>query len=110
MSGPPVVQREWTHEVAFDEAQIRCRYLRQGQDILQYTVQLEIRHMGAWQPVVRYDNAHGFCHCDTIHADGSQEKTPIYRGDTNTNFTWAIKEFHANWQSHRNRFLAELQS
>jgi hypothetical protein len=110
MAGPPVIEREWTHEVAFQEAQIRSRYRRQGLMILDYTVQLEIWHSNTWRPVVRYDNAHAFCHCDTIYADGSQDKIPIVRGDANTNFTWAIKELRANWQSHRSRFLAEVKS
>jgi hypothetical protein len=109
MAASPVIEREWTHEVAFQEAQIRSRYRRQGLSILDYIVQLEIWHSNAWRPVVRYDNAHGFCHCDTIHADGSQDKTPIVRGDANTNFTWAIKELRANWQSQRSRFLAEVK-
>lgn len=68
---------------ALEEVQIRCRYRRQGNRILDYTVQLEIRYQDCWQPVVRYDNAHGFCHFDTIHADGTQDKTPVYRGDAN---------------------------
>jgi hypothetical protein len=107
MTGPPIIECEWTHEVAFQVAQIRSRYRRQGQRILDYTVNWEIWHSKAWQPVVRYDNAHWFCHCDTMHADGSQDKTPILRGDANPNFTWSIKELRANWESHRSRFLAE---
>jgi hypothetical protein len=50
MTGPPVVEREWTFELAFEEAQIRTRYRRQGQHILAYTVQLEIWHSEPWQP------------------------------------------------------------
>lgn len=109
MTGPTVVEREWTYEVAFEEAQIRSRYRRQGLNTLDYTVQLEIWHSNTWMPVVRYDNAHGFCHCDTIHADGSQDKTPVVRGDANTNFTWAIKELRASWQVHSSRFRAEVK-
>jgi hypothetical protein len=104
-----MVTREWIIDVSLDEAQIRCRYRRQGNQILDYTVQLEVWHQGRWQPVVRYDNAHGFCHCDTLHPDGSQDKTPIYRGDANANFTWAIRELRMNWEAHRNRYLAEVK-
>jgi hypothetical protein len=86
-----------------DEVHIRCRYQRQGNQILEYT------HQATWQPIVRYDNARGFCHRDLIHVDGTQDKTPIYRGDANANFTWAIKELRMNWQSHRSRFLAEIK-
>jgi hypothetical protein len=105
-----VVEREWILDVLIDEARIRCRYSRRRKRIFDYTVQLEIWHDGIWRPIVRYDNSHGFCHCDTIHADGTQDKVPIYRGDANFNFTWAIKEVRGNWQSHRERFLTEMKS
>ena len=60
-----------------------------------------------WRPVVRYDNAHGFCHRDVIHVDGSQEKVPVFYGDANDTFTRAIGDLRANWESHRARFDAE---
>ena len=110
MGGTLIVEREWTFPVAIDEMQIRCRYRRQGRLILQYTVPLEIWSGSNWQPVLRYDNGHGFCHCDTIHADGSQDKIPVYRGDANANLTWAIDELRANWEVHQQRFLAEVKS
>lgn len=109
MAAQQVIEREWILAVVFDEVQIRCRYQRLGNQLHHYTVQLELQQGGTWQPIVRYDNAHGFCHCDVLHADGEQDKTPIYRGDANVNFTWAIKELRANWQSHRARFLAEVK-
>ena len=109
MSGTRIVEREWILGVLLDEVRIRCRYRRRGNQVLEYTVPLEIWQDETWRPIVRYDNAHGFCHCDTIHADGTQDKVPIYRGDANSNFTWAIKELRATWQSQRARFLAEIK-
>jgi hypothetical protein len=109
MAGARIVEREWILGVLLDEVRIRCRYRRRGNQVLDYTVQLEIWQGDTWRPIVRYDNAHGFCHCDTIHPDGTQDKTPIYRGDANSNFTWAIKELRATWQSQRARFLAEIK-
>lgn len=105
-----MTEREWLITIVTDEVRIRCRYQRQGHRILEYTVQLEIRHQRRWQPIVRFDNAHGSCHCDTIHGDGRQEKTPVNRGDANSNFTWAIKELRLNWRTHRTRFLAEVKA
>ncbi|MGH7128903.1 MAG: DUF7718 family protein, partial [Planctomycetaceae bacterium] len=58
----------------------------------------------------RYDNAHAFCHRDAIHADGAQEKTPVYFGDANETFTQAIDDLQANWEAHRARFLRETES
>lgn len=110
MGGTRIVEREWILDVVLNEVRIRCRYKRQGGLILEYTVQLEICHDASWRPIVRYDNAHGFCHCDTIHPDGTQDKLPIYRGDANSNFTWTIKELRANWQCQKARFLGEIKA
>jgi len=104
------ISREWVQALVPEEARLRCRYKRRGQRIVEYTVQLEIRHQSKWQPVVRFDNAHGFCHRDEIHPDGTQTKTPVFVGDANETFTRAIKEVQTNWETHRSRFLAEIKS
>jgi hypothetical protein len=104
------VQREWLLELLPAEARMRCSYRRRGRRILQYTVQLEIFHSNDWRPVVRFDNAHGFCHRDDIHPDGSQDKTAMFVGDANDTFTLAIKEVQTGWESHRTRFLGEIKS
>ena len=105
-----LVSREWVQELVPDQARLRCRYKRRGNRIIEYTVQLEILHQGGWQHVVRFDNAHGFCHRDDIHPDGTQTKTAMFVGDANDTFTRAIKEVQSNWESHRNRFLGEIRS
>lgn len=110
LDGAKMTEREWLITIVTDEVRIRCRYQRQGHRILEYTVQLEIRHQGRWEPIIRFDNAHGFCPCGTIHGDGTQEKTPVSRGDANSNFTWAIKELRMNWPTQRSRFLAEVKA
>ncbi len=106
MAGPIVI-RHWFVRVAPGEAQIRCMYRRRGALVELFIVQVEIIVEAVWQPIVRYDNAHGFCHRDTIHADGTQDKTPVFVGDLNQTFTHAIDELKANWESHRARYLAE---
>lgn len=73
------------------------------------TVQLEAFHSNQWKPIVRYDNAHGFCHLDTIHPDGSQDKTPVYLGNANDTFTRAIDDLRLHWQSHHARFFREVE-
>jgi hypothetical protein len=110
MARTRIVERAWVADIVPGEVRMRCAYRRRGNQVLEYTVQLEIWHGQTWQPIVRYDNAHGFCHCDTIHADGAQDKIPIYRWDANRNFTWAINELRGNWESHRARYLAEIEA
>ncbi len=77
--------------------------------MIRYVVQLELRIQGRWVAVERYDNAHGFCHWDTIHADGTTDKTPVYFGDAAETFTRAITALQTDWPAHRARYLAELR-
>jgi hypothetical protein len=110
MGGPRLVERRWTEGLLPNEARLRCFYERQGREILQFTVQLELNCDGAWRPAVRYDNAHGFGHRDTLHPDGTQEKIRVFVGDLNETFTFAIADLKANWQTYRDRFLREEQA
>src|SRR5438093_561403 len=110
MARPRPIVREWMLNLVADEVRIRCRYKRRAKKLVEYAVQLELFNRDEWRPIFRYDNAHGFCHYDVIHPDGSQEKVRIYRGDANSNFTWAIKELRATWQFHTDRYLAENES
>jgi hypothetical protein len=109
MDGGDLVERTWFIRIAPGETQIRCRYHRLKRRLLRFTVQLEIFHGGKWLPVVRYDNAHGFCHRDTLHADGTQDKTGVFVGDLNETFTFAVDELRANREAHRTRYLQELE-
>ena len=108
MPPPQITDRSWLIEVVPDQVRIRCSYRRRGKRIVQYTVQLEVQHSVRWQPVVRYDNAHGFCHRDVLHADGTQEKTAVFYGDASETFTRAIEDLRANWETHTARFLEEI--
>jgi hypothetical protein len=110
MGAPRTVERRWIEDLLPGEVQLRCFYRRSGKTLDQFTVQLELIDKGTWSPIVRYDNAHGFCHRDTVHADGTQEKLAIYWGDLNQTFTYAIEDLKANWQAHRDRYLRETQS
>jgi len=103
-----VVERRWIEDLLVDEVRLRCSYRRQGKQILQFTVQLEVYCRGVWQSVVRYDNAHGFCHRDVLDPDGSQDKTRVFVGDLNATFTHAITDLQAGWRLHRDRFLREM--
>jgi hypothetical protein len=103
------VERKWFIRVAPGEAQIRCSLERLKGWVLKFTAQLEILHEENWTPAVRYDNAHGFCHRNTLHADGSQDKIGVFIRDTNEIFTHAIAELKANWETHRDRYPGEIK-
>ena len=107
MPDPDITDRSWLVELVADQVRLRCTYTRRRRRIVKYTVQLELRPADTWRPVVRYDNAHGFCHRDVLHADGSQEKTPVFYGDANETFTRAIEDLQSNWEAYVARFLRE---
>ena len=96
MSGPTLVQRQWTEDFVAGAVRLRCAYQRRGKRLLKFTVQLEALWQGKWQAMVRYDNAHGFCHRDTLHPHGSQDKTAVFVGDVNAAFTYGIEDLKAN--------------
>ncbi len=108
MSGEQATSRFWFVNLAPDEARLRCSFHRLGKRIVRFTVQLEVRDLDEWRPVVRYDNAHGFCHRDTLHPDGTQDKTGVYIGDVNATFTFAIEDLRTNWEAHRARYRGEM--
>jgi hypothetical protein len=103
-------EREWTVNLELDDARLRCSYRRRGKQIEQYTAQLEVHHEGAWKPVVRFDNVHGFDHCDIVHGDGTREKAAVIASDPNAAFTRAIKALRANSREHREPFQREGQT
>ena len=109
MAGLQATERHWFVELSRDEARLRCSYTRRGRTVELFTVQLEIRISETWVPVIRYDNAHGFCHRDMLHPDKTQDKTQIFVGDVNATFTFAIEDLRTQWRSYRDRYLGEMQ-
>jgi hypothetical protein len=69
-----------------------------------FTVQLEVFLEGKWQPVVRYDSAHGFAHRDRYFLDGRSTKTNLDI-DFKEALTFADEDIRDNWQAYRDRFL-----
>jgi hypothetical protein len=108
MNGGRSTGKTWLIRVAPQAAQIRCSFHRIKNRVVRFVVQLEIFHQGSWVPVVRYDNAHGYCHRDTLHPDGSKDKTSVAVGDLNQTFTWAIEDLRENWEAQRTRYLTEV--
>lgn len=89
------------------DSRIRHFHSRTKQQVIEFTVQLEINLRGEWKPVIRYDTAHGFAHRDFFHAGGRAEKTPLPIGDYNSALTFAEMDLRANWELYRERFLKE---
>lgn len=91
------------------DVQLRHRHAREHGRVTSFTVQLELSWRGAWQPIVRYDTAHGFAHRDLLQPDGSAVKTPLGLGDWNVALTVAVDDLKANWRWYREQFLKEAR-
>jgi len=72
--------------------------------ILEFVVQYEAMISERWQPIVRYDTAHGFAHKDIMKADGEVIKQPLFFETYNLAFTYATIDLKANWKKYREEF------
>lgn len=77
--------------------------LEQGR-VRQFMVQLECEFENDWLPVVRYDTAHGFAHCDRLHPYKDTVKTGLVTQNYNEALTFAIQDLTNNWQEYRRRY------
>ena len=102
--------KSFVYPIASD-CRLRHFHRRIGKTIVQFVVQLEVRHPKeeTWLPVVRYDTAHGFAHRDRLHPDGRSEKTALLVEDYAQALSYAEAELKEHWQIYRDRFLEELQ-
>ena len=86
----------------------RHQHHRYKNEIVEFVVQLEVIVKGRWYPVVRYDTAHGFAHCDIIHHSGKTEKVSIPNLGCKEALSFADRDLNENWQIYRSRFLKEV--
>ncbi len=103
-----------THETAFQfvldrDATLRVRFTRERGRIVAFVVQLECCIAEQWYPVVRYDTAHGFAHCDILTPDGAQEKYALPVRDYNEALTYAQNDLRANFRRYCERFKEQLK-
>lgn len=72
--------------------------------ILEFVVQYEALISEQWQPIVRYDTAHGFAHKDVMKADGKTIKHPLFFETYNLAFTFATIDLKVKWEKYREDF------
>ena len=92
-----------------NDTQLRHIHTQWRNKVISFTVQLEVCVKNKWQPIVRYDTAHGFAHKDIIHAKGVKEKTPLYISDFKEALNFSDKDLKTNWQIYREQFFKELK-
>lgn len=96
--------------IEFDQTcRLRERFIKSQGTIFEFIIQLEIAIGGNWVPIRRYDTAHGFSHCDIIHAHGEIEKEPIPATNFNEALTIAEHDLRHLWRFYRDEFIKEVE-
>jgi len=87
-----------------DKNAVRVSFVVERNRVLRFMVQLECRFNDEWEPVVRYDTAHGFAHRDVLHPSGKTDKIETAVRDYNEALTFAIHDLTDNWAKYRRRY------
>jgi hypothetical protein len=69
-----------------------------------FVVQLEIRYLGVWKAVIRYDCAHGYAHKDCYNINEARRKIKLFLGYENA-LTFADDDINENWERYKEMFL-----
>jgi hypothetical protein len=94
-------QRKRFKIVLSDQDEVRVTFdLEQGQ-VVQFAVQYLALIEAKWQPVVRFDTAHGGPHMDINRPNGSQETRMFPFYDYSSALTYAISYIQEHWESWR---------
>lgn len=71
--------------------------------VVALAVQLEIRFGDAWQPILRYDAAHGFAHRDVYETPRRKRKEPVGLSLPEA-LTLADHDIDRNWHRYMEAF------
>lgn len=83
----------------------QVRFSTDGNEVLEFVVQLEIKIDDVWVWIRRYDTMNGVAHLDVMHGDGTIDKHRAMNLPFKEAFTVALAEIGSNWQKHRSWFL-----
>ena len=72
--------------------------------VVWFMVQLEVLSKGEWKPVIRYDCAHGYAHCDRYNLEGGCLKGNISMSYEDA-LTFSDDDIDDRWQVYRSDFL-----
>lgn len=77
---------------------------REQQAIVQFSVQYLARIDNEWQPIVRWDTAHGHSHMDIALPNGEQETREWTFSNYAQAMTAALSHIRVNWAFYRERY------
>lgn len=83
---------------------LRVKFELDRGKVTQFAVQLECRFYDKFIPIVRYDTAHNFAHCDRLHPYEPDKKDRLIIQDYNEALTFAIQDLTENWEKYQRRY------
>jgi hypothetical protein len=90
--------KDYVVDLPDPDVQYRVRFDVSKGKITNFMVQLEYNGPDGWQPVLRFDTAHGFAHCDRYDPDGNvQRHESIPRSEYGEGLTYAIAFVKAHY-------------
>ena len=91
------------------EREDRLRYLHTSQRgrITRFCVQYEALIGDEWEPMVRYDTAHGRPHKDLLHRDGTQTKQEFRGYSAEEVLLLGERDIRATWHRYREAYEKE---
>ena len=96
-------EAEWVVPLS-ERAQKRHWHAIERGKVVAFAVQLEVWMSGNWQPVVRYDAAHGFTHRDVYQSKTRKRKEELGLG-LDEALTLADEDLDENWERYLTTFL-----
>lgn len=99
------------HRHLDDDNALRVRFSIEHGQVVEFVIQLECRFGEGerFVPVVRYDTAHGFAHCDRLHPYDATTKTVMPTDNYNEALDVATKDLMSNWVEYRRRYTVWLK-
>ena len=88
---------------------LRVSAQKEKKKILEFMVQCEALIGDIWQPIIRYDTAHGFAHKDIMHPSGMIDKQPLYFDSYNMALTYATLDLKRFWRKYRETYEREMK-
>lgn len=94
------------HRFLNDNNALRVRFETERGQVLKFVVQLECCFVDdkVWIPIIRYDTAHGFAHCDKLHPYKPKVKIKMDTRDYNEALNMAMDDLVDNWKKYRRRY------
>jgi hypothetical protein len=91
-------QTDYVRVMDFD-VRYRVSFVTEHGLVLSFTVRLEVASGDRWDPVVRFETAHGFAHCDRYQPDGTVVKhEALPMTDFNQALTFAERTVRSGWE------------